>query len=73
MDLKPRSIGLIENRSGINSEKNAEYLVALVIKALVQEGFEYKDDKRRKEYSKGTFKVRKWGSIGYSIMLTFKW
>lgn len=58
---------------GTNSEENAEYLASLVINALVQKGYKCKVDKKREEYSKGFFKVIKWGSIGYNIMLTFRW
>ena len=58
------SVDHIFYRYGTNFERNAEHLTNLVVQSLEKEGFACKVDKKREDYSKGFFKVRKWGSIG---------
>lgn len=66
-------VGYVFYKYGTYFQENADYLLKLVVQKLEHEGFVCNIDKKVEEYSKGFFKVRTWGRIGYSITLSIKW
>lgn len=51
----------------------AEYISQLVVKRLEDEGFVCKVEKQKEDYKKGIINIKKWGFIGYNIVMKIQW